>query len=141
MGGGVTDFAFHPDRRQEFFAAHAVGGLWKTTNNATTWTPVFDDEGAYSIGVVTIDPSNPNIVWVGTGENNSQRSVAYGDGVYKSLDGGKSWTNMGLQDSEHISQIYVDPGNSLHVLVAAQGPLWNAGGDRGLYRTIDGGAT
>ena len=141
MGGRVTDFAFHPERRQEFFAAHAVGGLWKTTNNAITWTPVFDKEGAYSIGVVTIDPSNPNIVWVGTGENNSQRSVAYGDGVYKSLDGGKSWTNMGLRRSEHISQIYVDPDDSLHVMVAAQGPLWNAGGDRGLYRTTDGGET
>ena len=105
MGGRVSDFAFHPDRRQEFFAAHAVGGLWKTTNNAITWTPVFDKEGAYSIGVVTINPTNPDIVWVGTGENNSQRSVAYGDGIYKSLDGGKSWTNMGLQQSEHISQI------------------------------------
>lgn len=139
MGGRVSDFAFHPSRRQEFFAAHAVGGLWKTTNNATTWTPVFDHEGAYSIGVVTIDPTNPNIVWVGTGENNSQRSVAYGDGIYKSLDGGKSWTNMGLRQSEHISQIYVDPNNSLNVLVAAQGPLWNSGGDRGLYRTTDGG--
>ncbi|MDH3267091.1 MAG: glycosyl hydrolase, partial [Gammaproteobacteria bacterium] len=81
MGGRVSDFAFHPHRRQEFFAAHAVGGLWKTTNNAITWTPVFDKEGAYSIGVVSIDPTNPNIVWVGTGENNSQRSVAYGDGV------------------------------------------------------------
>lgn len=139
MGGRVSDFAFHPDRRQEFFAAHAVGGLWKTTNNAITWTSVFDNEGAYSIGVVTIDPSNPNIVWVGTGENNSQRSVAYGDGIYKSLDGGKSWTNMGLRQSEHISQIYIDPSDSLNVLVAAQGPLWNAGGDRGLYRTTDGG--
>jgi photosystem II stability/assembly factor-like uncharacterized protein len=139
MGGRVSDFAFHPARPQEFYAAHAVGGLWKTTNNAITWTPVFDHEGAYSIGVVTIDPSNPNIVWVGTGENNSQRSVAYGDGVYKSLDGGQSWINMGLAESEHISQIHVDPDNSLHVLVAAQGPLWRPGGDRGLYRTTDGG--
>ena len=141
MGGRVSDFAFHPERRQEFFAAHAVGGLWKTTNNATTWEPVFDHEGAYSIGVVEIDPSNPNIVWVGTGENNSQRSVAYGDGVYRSLDGGKSWTNMGLSASEHISRIWIDPDDSMHVLVAAQGPLWNAGGDRGLYRTRDGGET
>jgi photosystem II stability/assembly factor-like uncharacterized protein len=141
MGGRVSDFAFHPTRRQEFYAAHAVGGLWKTTNNGITWTAVFEKEGAYSIGVVTIDPSNPNIVWVGTGENNSQRSVAYGDGVYKSADGGKSWTNMGLRNSEHISQIYVDPDNSLNLLVAAQGPLWNAGGDRGLYRTTDGGGS
>jgi photosystem II stability/assembly factor-like uncharacterized protein len=141
MGGRVTDFAFHPTRRQEFYAAHAVGGLWKTTNNAITWTPVFENEGSYSIGVVTIDPSNPNTVWVGTGENNSQRSVAYGDGVYKSLDGGQSWSNMGLRRSEHISQIHVDPEDSENVLVAAQGPLWNSGGDRGLYRTIDGGET
>lgn len=141
MGGRVTDFAFNPQRHQEFFAAHAVGGLWKTSNNAITWTPVFDQEGAYSIGFVTIDPSNPNIVWVGTGENNGQRSVAYGDGVYKSLDGGKSWTNMGLRQSEHIGQIYVDPADSMHVRVAAQGPLWNAGGDRGLYETTDGGKT
>ena len=139
MGGRVSDFAFHPERPQEFFAAHAVGGLWKTNNNAATWVPVVDNESVYSIGVVTIDPSNPNIVWVGTGENNSQRSVAYGDGVYRSLDGGKSWSNMGLQESEHISQIWVDPADSLHVLVAAQGPLWNEGGDRGLYRTLDGG--
>ena len=141
MGGRVTDFAFHPERRQEFYAAHAVGGLWKTSNNGTTWAPIFDNEGAYSIGVVSIDPSNPNVVWVGTGENNSQRSVAYGDGVYKSLDAGKSWRNMGLRQSEHISQIHVDPDNSLDVLVAVQGPLWNAGGDRGLYRSMDGGET
>lgn len=141
MGGRVSDFAFNPARRQEFYAAHAVGGLWKTTNNGITWTPVFDHEGAYSIGVVSIDPSNPNTVWVGTGENNSQRSVAYGDGVYRSLDGGQSWHNMGLAQSEHISQIYIDPDDSLHLLVAAQGPLWSPGGDRGLYRTTDGGQT
>ena len=139
MGGRVSDFAFHPTRRQEFYAAHAVGNLWKTTNNGITWTPVFDNEGAYSIGTVEIDPSNPNVVWVGTGENNSQRSVAYGDGIYRSRDGGKSWTNMGLRDSEHISKIWIDPDDSLHLLVAAQGPLWNAGGDRGLYRSSDGG--
>lgn len=141
MGGRVSDFAFHPDRSHEFFAAHAVGGIWKTSNNGTTWTPVFDNEGAYSVGVITIDPANPNIIWVGTGENNSQRSVAYGDGIYKSMDGGKSWANMGLRQSEHISQIHVDPQNSLDVLVAVQGPLWNSGGDRGLYRTINGGET
>ncbi len=141
MGGRVSDFAFHPQRRQEFYAAHAVGGLWKTTNNAATWESVFDNESSYSIGVVEIDPSNPNTVWVGTGENNSQRSVAYGDGVYRSLDGGKSWTNMGLRQSEHISQIWIDPEDSNHLLVASQGPLWNAGGDRGLYETIDGGSS
>ena len=107
----------------------------------TTWTPVFENEGSYSIGVVTMDPNNPNVIWAGTGENNSQRSVSFGDGVYKSLDGGQSWTHMGLEKSEHIGGIEVDPRDSNVVFVAAQGPLWNSGGERGLYKTIDGGTT
>jgi photosystem II stability/assembly factor-like uncharacterized protein len=102
---------------------------------------VFENESSYSIGVVELDPSNPNTVWVGSGENNSQRSVAFGDGVYRSLDGGKSWKNMGLKDSGHISMIRIHPEDSNTVWVAAQGPLWNSGGDRGLYKTIDGGET
>jgi len=139
--GRISDFAFHPDRKHEYFAATASGNLWKTTNNGITWQPVFDNEASYAIGVVTLDPNDPLVVWVGTGENNAQRSVAYGDGVYKSVDGGQSWTNMGLRDSGHISQIRVDPDDSNVVLVAAQGPLWSAGGDRGLYKTTDGGNT
>ena len=95
--GRVVDFAVHPNDRHTYYVAVASGGVWKTTNSGTTWTPIFDNEGSYSIGVVTLDPKNPNVVWVGTGENNSQRSVAYGDGVYKSLDGGKSWANVGLK--------------------------------------------
>jgi len=113
----------------------------KTVNSGTTWKPVFDKQGSYSIGCVTIDPNNPLVVWVGTGENNSQRSVSYGDGVYKSLDGGTTWKNMGLEHSEHIGKIVIDPRNSDVVYVAAQGPLWAAGGDRGLYKTTDGGKT
>ena len=139
--GRISDFAFHPERKQEYYVATASGNLWKTTNNGITWEPLFDNEGSYALGVVTLDPSDPHTVWVGTGENNAQRSVGYGDGVYKSTDGGKSWTNMGLEDSGHISQIWVDPSDSDTVLVAAQGPLWNSGGDRGLYKTTDGGKT
>lgn len=139
--GRISDFAFHPDNKHEYFAATASGGLWKTENDGISWTPVFDGEASYSIGVVELDPNDSLTVWVGSGENNAQRSVAYGDGVYKSRDGGKSWQNMGLKNSGHISQIWIDPDNSDHVLVAAQGPLWNSGGDRGLFETHDGGAT
>ena len=141
ISGRISDFAFNPDRKHEYFAATASGNLWKTENNGITWSPLFDTEASYAIGVVTLDPNDPLVVWVGTGENNAQRSVAYGDGVYKSRDGGKSWTNMGLKNSGHISQIWVDPEESNRVLVAAQGPLWSSGGDRGLYETRDGGSS
>ncbi len=137
--GRVSDFAFHPDQWQIHYVAFASGNLWKTENDGITWTALFEDEGSFSIGVVELDPGNPSTVWVGTGENNSQRSVPFGDGVYKSLDGGKTWTNMGLKDSGHISMIRIHPEDSNTVWVAAQGPLWNSGGDRGLYKTIDGG--
>ena len=137
--GRVSDFAFHPGQPQRFYVSMASGGLWKTENNGITWKPVFDNEGSFAIGVVELDPSNPNIVWVGSGENNAQRSVAYGDGVYKSVDGGKSWKHMGLKDSGHISMIRFHPEDSNVIYVAAQGPLWSPGGDRGLYRSTDGG--
>jgi len=137
--GRVADLAFHPDAWQVHYVAMASGNLWKTGNNGITWTPVFEQEGSYSIGVVELDPGNPNTVWVGTGENNSQRSVGFGDGVYRSLDAGATWQNMGLKDSGHISMIRIHPADSKTVWVAAQGPLWNSGGDRGLYKTTDGG--
>lgn len=139
--GRVAALAVHPTERGHYYAAAASGGLWKTINAGVTWTPIFDNEGSFSIGAITLDPKNPATVWVGTGENNSQRSVSYGDGVYRSDDGGKSWKNLGLKSSEHIGRIVVDPRNSQTVYVAAQGPLWNSGGDRGLYKTTDGGAT
>jgi photosystem II stability/assembly factor-like uncharacterized protein len=139
--GRVSDIAVDPRNSKRYFVAIAAGGVWKTENAATTWEPVFDQEGSSSIGCVTLDPNNPHIVWVGTGENNSQRSVGYGDGVYKSEDGGKSWSHMGLKDSEHIAKIIVDPGNSDTVYVASQGPLWSAGGDRGLFKSVDGGVS
>jgi len=139
--GRIGDLAINPRNNSEWYVAVCSGGVWKTTNNGVNFTPIFDNEGSYSIGCLAMDPENPNVVWVGTGENNSQRSVSFGDGVYKSLDGGKSWTNLGLKESEHIGMIAIDPRDSDTVFVAAQGPLWRSGGDRGLYRTTDGGET
>ncbi|GAB4328775.1 MAG: hypothetical protein Kow0037_03360 [Calditrichia bacterium] len=139
--GRISDFAVNPENPAEYYVAVASGGVWKTKNAGTTYEPVFDDQNSFSIGCVTLDPNNPHTVWVGTGENNSQRSVSYGDGIYRSLDGGKSWENMGLKKSEHIAKIVVDPRNSNVVFVAAQGPLWAPGGDRGLYKSTDGGKT
>jgi photosystem II stability/assembly factor-like uncharacterized protein len=137
--GRVSDFAFLPGQSERFYVSMASGGLWKTENNGITWKALFENENSFAIGVVKLDPSNPNIVWVGSGENNAQRSVGYGDGVYKSIDSGKTWKHMGLKDSGHISMIRFHPQDSNTVYVAAQGPLWSPGGDRGLYRSTDGG--
>jgi photosystem II stability/assembly factor-like uncharacterized protein len=139
--GRVIAFAVNPKNKVEYYVGVASGGVWKTNNDGTTWTPVFDKERSYSIGWVTLDPDDPSVVWVGAGESNSQRSVGYGDGVYRSDDGGKSWKNLGLKKSEHIGRIVIDPRDSKVVYVAAEGPLWGPGGDRGLYKTTDGGAT
>ena len=139
--GRIGDIAVDPTDPKRRVVAVASGGVWVTGNAGITWKPVFDSQGSYSIGCVTLDPRNPNVIWVGTGENNSQRSVGYGDGVYRSRDGGATWENLGLKASEHIGMIAVDPRDSKVVYVAAQGPLWAAGGDRGLYKTTDGGAT
>ncbi|MFQ5768096.1 MAG: WD40/YVTN/BNR-like repeat-containing protein, partial [Acidobacteriota bacterium] len=139
--GRIADIAVEPGRSRRYYVAVASGGVWKTMNGGTTWTPLFDAQGSYSIGCLALDPGNPRVIWVGTGENNSQRSVSYGDGVYKSTDGGKTWKNLGLKQSEHIGRIVIDPRDSGTVYVAAQGPLWRSGGDRGLYKTTDGGRT
>ena len=102
MSGRIGDFAVNPKNHGHYFVAVCSGGVWKTINAGTTWIPVFDNEGSYSIGCLTMDPENPNVVWVGTGENNSQRSVGFGDGVYRTRDDGKTWENLGLKESEHI---------------------------------------
>ena len=141
MSGRIADIAKDPTDESVWYVAVASGGVWKTRNNGTTWTPIFDDQPSYSIGTVVVDPTNPHVVWVGTGENNSQRSVGWGDGVYKSLDGGETWRRMGLERSEHIGKIVLDPRDSDIVWVAAQGPLWAPGGERGLYKSLDGGET
>jgi photosystem II stability/assembly factor-like uncharacterized protein len=141
MSGRIADIAIHAADFSTWYVGVGSGGVWKTTNSGTTWKPVFDNEKSYSIGCVVLDPSNPEIVWVGTGENVGGRHVAFGDGVYRSDDGGESWKNMGLKDSQHISEIIVDPTDSNTVYVASQGPLWSAGGERGLFKTTDGGVT
>ena len=139
--GRVSDFAVHPDKRYEYYVATSSGGVWKTINGGANFKPIFDQQGSYSIGCITMDPNNPYVIWVGTGENNNQRSVGYGDGIYRSKDGGNTWKHMGLKNSEHIAKIIIDPRNSKTIYVAAIGPLWSEGGDRGLYKSVDGGET
>ena len=140
LSGRIADIVTHPENSNVWYVAVGSGGVWKTENAGTTWSPIFDDQSTYSTGCITLDPSNPSTVWVGSGENVGGRHVAYGDGIYKSTDDGKTWKNMGLKNSEHISEIIVHPDNSDVVWVAVQGPLWSKGGERGLYKTTDGGA-
>lgn len=141
MGGRIADIAVNPMDESTWYIAVGSGGLWKTTNSGITWKPIFDEQASYSIGTVKLDPNNPDVVWVGTGENVSGRHVAWGDGVYRSNNGGTTWKQMGLAKSEHIGKILVDPRNSDVIFVAAEGPLWAAGGERGLYKSKDGGKT
>lgn len=139
--GRIADIAVDPKNRSTWYIATASGGLWKTTNRGLTFQPMFDHYGSYSLGAVVVDPKESNVVWLGTGENQAQRAIGYGDGVYKSTDAGRSWRKVGLPNSEHIAKIIIDPRNSNTVFIAAQGPLFGPGGDRGVYKTTDGGAT
>lgn len=139
--GRIADFAVNPSDHSEIYVAVASGNIWKSTNNGTTWAPIFDSYGAYSIGCLAIDPENHNVIWAGTGENNHQRALGWGDGIYKSEDGGASWKNMGLKESRQIGMIAIDPRNTNVVYVAAEGSVWGPGGERGLYKTDDGGKT
>jgi photosystem II stability/assembly factor-like uncharacterized protein len=141
MSGRIADIVINPEDPSTWYVGVGSGGIWKTANGGTTWTTIFDDEDAYSIGAITLDPNDPDVVWVGTGENVSGRHVAFGAGLYRSRDGGETWENMGLRDSEHIGMIRIDPRDSNVIFVAAQGPLWSAGGERGLYKSTDGGAS
>ncbi|MEL7426708.1 MAG: glycosyl hydrolase, partial [Bacteroidota bacterium] len=141
MSGRIADIAIHPTDDNVWYIAVGSGGVWKTKNAGVTWNSIFDGQSSYSTGCITIDARNPNRVWLGTGENIGGRHVGYGDGIYLSTDGGKSWKNKGLKASEHISKIVVHPDNSDVIWVAAQGPLWSKGGERGIYKTIDGGET
>ncbi len=137
--GRIADIAIHPGNENVWYVAVGSGGVWKTTNSGTTWTPLFDKQTTYSIGAITIDPSNPHTIWVGTGENVGGRHVAFGDGIYVSHDDGKTWKNMGLTNSEHLSKIVVHPENSDIIWAVSQGPLWTSGGERGVYKSTDGG--
>jgi hypothetical protein len=145
MSGRISDVAVptpaHAGERAAkiFYVAAAGGGVWKTTNGGVTYAPIFDDQRVSSIGAVAVAPSNADIVWVGTGESNNLRSSSWGDGIYKSVDAGATWTHMGLLQSQHIARIVVHPTNADIVFVAAMGPLWSGGGERGFYKTTDGG--
>ena len=138
--GRIADVAMDPNDSSTWYMAVASGNAFKTTNRGTTWEPIFENYPVYSTSTVVVDPTNSNVIWLGTGENNGQRSVPYGNGVWRSRDAGASFEHMGLDESEHIGKIVLDPRDSQTVYVAAQGPLWRAGGDRGLYKTTDGGA-
>ncbi len=139
MSGRIADIAIHPERQSTWYVAVGSGGVWKTENRGTTWEAIFENEDSYSIGCITIDPNNPSTIWVGSGENVSGRHVGYGSGVFRSRDGGQNWEKMGLESSEHIGMIRVDPRDSDTIFVASQGPLWSGGGERGLYKSTDGG--
>jgi hypothetical protein len=139
MSGRISDIVIHPENENLWYVTAGSGGVWKTENSGTTWKSIFDGQKSYSIGCISLDPQNPNIIWVGTGENVGGRHVAYGDGIYKSEDGGESWKNMGLKKSEHLSKIIIHPKNSNIIWVASQGPLWSKGGERGVYKSNDGG--
>ncbi len=141
MSGRIADLAINPDNPNTWYVGVASGGVWKTTYAGTTWQPVFDNYGSYSIGCVTLDPNNSAVVWVGTGENVGGRHIGFGDGVYVSRDGGATFENRGLKQSEHISRILIDPRDSNVMHVASQGPLWSKGGERGVYKSTDGGRT
>ena len=141
MSGRISDIVIHPDNENVWYVSAGSGGVWKTENSGTTWKSLFDGQKTYSIGCLALDPQNPDVVWVGTGENVGGRHISYGDGIYRSEDGGQSWKNMGLRASEHLSKIIIHPTNSNILWVAAQGPLWSEGGERGVYKSVDGGKT
>ena len=139
--GRIADVQIDPRDSDIWYVATASGGLWKTVNRGITFSPIFDHGGSFSLCCVAIDPKDSNVLWLATGENNSQRSASFGDGIYKSTDAGQSWKRMGLASSEHIGKILIDPRHSDTVFVAAQGPLYSAGGERGVFKTTDGGQT
>ncbi|MBI4475532.1 MAG: glycosyl hydrolase [Acidobacteria bacterium] len=141
MSGRISDLAVYEANPAVFYVGTAHGGVWKTTNNGTTFEAQFQDQGLLSIGDVTVSQFNPDIIWVGTGESNNRQSTSWGDGVYKSTDGGKTYVHMGLKTSRHINRILIDPRNNDVVFVAATGNLWGPGGERGVFKTVDGGKT
>ena len=141
MSGRIADIDWDPNDNSVWYVGVGSGGVWKTINAGVTWTPVFDKQTSYSIGNVTVDPSNPHRIWVGTGEDVGGRHVGFGDGIYRSDDAGKTWVKKGLENSQHISTILVHPDDSNTVWVAVQGPLWTKGGERGFFMTTDGGET
>ena len=141
MSGRITDLAVYEANPAIYYVGTAHGGVWKTTSNGATYEALFQDSGLMGVGDLAISQKNPDLVWMGSGEGNNRQSISWGSGIYKSTDGGKSFKLMGLADSKHINRILIDPNNDNVVLAAAQGPLFGPGGDRGVFKTTDGGAT
>src|SRR5216110_3044594 len=141
MGGRIDDIAVVESNPYIIYVGFATGGLWKSTNNGTTFQPIFDTYSTASIGDIAVAPSDPNIVWVGTGEANNRQSSSFGDGIYKSTDAGKSFTKMGLENSQSIARIVIDPKDPNVVYVAVLGHLFGPNKERGIYKTADGGKT
>ena len=141
MGGRTVAIAGVDDQPNIVYVGTASGGVWKTTDSGGTWTPIFDHQSAVTVGDVAVCQSNPNIVWVGTGEHNPRNSSAWGDGVYKSVDGGKTWQHMGLRDTHSIGRVVIHPKDPDIVYVAALGHTWAPNPERGIYKTTDGGKT
>ena len=141
MSGRISDIAIDPNNENVWYVAVSSGGAWKTENAGTTWQPLTDDQPFFATGCITIDPNNSASIWLGTGENVAGRHIGIGHGIFHSLDGGKSWKDMGLKKSEHLSKIIIHPENSDIIWVASQGPLWSSGGERGLYKSVNGGKT
>src|SRR5262245_13622044 len=139
MSGRIADLAVYERNPATYYVGTAHGGVWKTTSNGATYTPLFQNEGLISIGAVAVSQSNPDLVWVGAGESNNRQSTSWGGGIYKSTNGGQTFQHMGLPESRHINSIVIDPANNDVVLVAATGPLFGPGGDRGVFKTTDGG--
>ena len=140
MSGRISALdAVHEGQRLTIYVGAASGGVWKSVNGGTTFKPVFDKAGTQSIGAIAIDPKNPKVIWAGTGESWTRNSVSIGDGIYKSVDGGDNWTNLGLKDSERITKIAIDPSDSNTVYVCVPGKLWSDSDERGVYKTTDGG--
>jgi photosystem II stability/assembly factor-like uncharacterized protein len=141
MGGRTADVEGVPGDPNTVFVASASGGLWKTVNGGISWKPMFERQGTISLGDIALAPSNPDVVWAGTGESNTRNSVSFGDGVYRSTDGGKTWQHMGLRDTERISAIVIHPQNPDIVYVGALGHAFGANEERGVFMTTDGGKT
>ena len=141
MSGRISDLAVYEANPSIFYVGTAHGGVWKSVNNGTVLTPVFQDQGLLSIGAVAVSQTNPDLVWVGTGESNNRQTTSWGEGIYKSTDGGRTFQHMGLRSSRHINRILIDRANNNVVFVAATGPIFGPGGERGVYKTTDGGRT
>src|SRR6185295_17981668 len=141
MSGRIADIAVYEANTAIMYVATAHGGVWKSTSKGALFTPMLQDQGLLSFGAVAVSQKTPDLVWAGSGESNNRQSTSWGDGIYKSTDGGKTWTHMGLRNSKHIARIVIDPNNNDVVLVGAGGPLFGPGGERGVYKTTDGGKT